>query len=111
MATGPHLFFEMSYLADIKAGRRPVYLADAALALRYAGTDSVEKGLLELQHYAPLDVQDFKNFCASHNEFLLYSSNFPFEWVTEELLQQQRKLTVEAQKDGATLFLVTSEKP
>ncbi|MBV9269257.1 MAG: glycosyltransferase family 39 protein, partial [Acidobacteriaceae bacterium] len=109
VVASPHLFVEMSYLADIGHGARPVYLADLPLALHYTGSNSAEQNILGLEHFAPLDVQDFQQFCSAHRQFLLYSSTSEYEWVAKELLREQRKLTVKAQRGGELLSLVSSE--
>jgi hypothetical protein len=90
----PHLFFELSHDT---AGRRPTeltYLADVPLALEYTGTDTVERGLLELKRLAPLDVEDFHRFCASHSEFLIYGYPDVWDWLSQELIYQGRRLVV-----------------
>lgn len=111
VVTGPHLFFELSHQASSQQGGfRPTYLANVAMALRYTATDDVERGLLALKQWAPLDVQDFHNFCASHDRFLIYGNTAPFEWVTKELLQEGRSLTVAARNGDELLFLVTNVK-
>lgn len=111
VVTGPHLFFELSHQASSQQGGvRPIYLADVAMALRYTATDDVERGLLALQQWAPLDVRDFHTFCGSHDKFLIYGNTAPFEWVTKELLQEGRSLTVAARNQDELLFLVTNVK-
>ncbi len=107
---GPHLFFELSHQASTQhQDFRPIYLADLKMALRYTATDDVERGLLALKQWAPLDVQDFHTFCESHDRFLIYGHTAPFEWATKELLQEGRLLTVAARNGDQLLFLVTSK--
>jgi dolichyl-phosphate-mannose-protein mannosyltransferase len=104
---GPHLFFELSHDARQRQEKTNfIFLADAALAIRYTDTDDVERGLLNLRYLAPLDVRDFHRFCASNGEFLLYDNSEAFSWVARELFKEQRKLTVVAQNGGGLLFRV-----
>lgn len=102
----PHLFFELSYdVAQRKSALRLIYLADRALALRYANTDTVDRGLLELKKWAPLDVRDFSQFCASHDTFLVYGYPDLFEWGLEDLIAQGWKLTVKARNGSRLLYV------
>jgi hypothetical protein len=105
----PHLFFELSHYS---AGRRAIeliYLADIPLALEYTGTDTVERGLLELKRWAPLNVEDFHRFCASHGEFLIYGYPDLYGWLNQELIRQGRQLVVTARNGDQLLFLVTPQ--
>jgi hypothetical protein len=107
---GPHLFLELSYdPAQRHENANFVYLADATLASRYTDTDDVERGLLALRRWAPLNVQDFHMFCASHRNFLVYGYYEPFSWVIQEFLKERRPLIVKAENGGRLLFLVSSE--
>jgi hypothetical protein len=104
---GPHLFFELSHDAAQHQKDQPfVFLADRDLAVRYTDTDGVERGMLVLRNWAPLDVRDFHRFCASNREFLLYGDSEPFSWVARELVNEGRTLTVSARVGGQFLFRV-----
>ena len=109
----PHLFFALSHYAVDKGGSRLIYLSNVALALKYTGTDTVERGLLELRKWAPLDIEDYRRFCASHSEFLIYSyPGGPFAWrvwLIPELKRQGWRLVIKAKNGNQFLFLVTSE--
>jgi hypothetical protein len=107
----PHLFFEISYDADIGNGRRPVYLTDLTLATKYTGSNSGEINLLGLRQLAPIDVEDFEKFLAAHKQFLLYSSTSPYEWVTGEVLRHGARVTVKQRRGGDMLSLVSMESP
>jgi hypothetical protein len=104
---GPHLFFELSHdAAQSHESQKFIFLADQDLAMRYTDTDSVERELLALRNWAPLDVRDFHRFCASNPEFLLYGDSEPFSWVAQELVKEGRTLTVSARLEGQFLFRV-----
>ena len=53
-------------------------------ALEYTGTDTVERGVLELKRLAPLDVEDFHRFCASHSQFLIYGFPDVWDWLSHK---------------------------
>lgn len=104
----PHMFFELSHEAAQARDNAPfVFLADVPLATRYTGTDDVELGLLTMKEWAPLDVRDFRQFCASNNDFLLFGHSEPFSWVDSELLKEGWSFTVVAQIEDSFLFRVT----
>jgi hypothetical protein len=106
---GPHLFFELSHVAAQRGDElKLIYLADPALAVTYTHTDDVERGLLALKQYAPIDVRDFHHFCASHKQFLVYGYSEPFSWVIQELAGEGRSLSVKAQNGSGILFLATA---
>jgi hypothetical protein len=105
----PLLFFELSHYAADKGGTRFIYLADVPSALQYTGTDTPERGLLELKKWAPLEVEDFHRFCASQSEFLVYGYPGRLAWLIPELTRQGRRLVVKAENGDQLLFLSTSE--
>lgn len=106
---GPHLFFALSYIAAEQADRRTnlIYLTDVALATKYTQTDDVERGLAQLKRIAPLDVRDFRRFCATHSAFLIYGSSEPFTWIIQELGKEGWSFSVKARNGGHFLFLAS----
>jgi hypothetical protein len=105
-----HLFWELSHRAtQYQEKANFVYLADPTLARRYTDTDTAERGLLIFKQCAPLNVQDFHHFCASHKKFLVYGYSQPVSWVIQELVKERRPLMVTAHSGGGLLFLVMPE--
>jgi hypothetical protein len=107
----PHLFFVESRLAAGERWGRFIYLADASLALKYKNTDTVERGLLALKRYAPLDVKDYRSFAASHQRFLVYFFADPFGWVMQDLIRSGRSITVTGRNGDNLLYLVDEASP
>lgn len=107
----PHLFFELSHdIAQRKSTTRLIYLADVSLALKYTDTDTVERGLLTLQQWAPLQVRDFHQFCANHDAFLVYGYPAPYEWVIESLIAGEWRLVAQGRNDNRLLYLATRRR-
>src|SRR5262249_7881117 len=52
-------FHRLSYYAPRELGSRVVFLADPHLSLQYLGSDSTERGMLELNPWFPLNVRWF----------------------------------------------------
>ncbi len=108
---GPHLFLELSYdAAQHQDSPKFIFLTDTDLAVHYTDTDDVERGLLALRNWAPLDVRDFHRFCASNQEFLLYGASEPFSWVAQELVNENRELRASARIGGRFLFRVLPKR-
>jgi hypothetical protein len=104
----PHQFFVMSYRAESEhVAKHFLYLADTNLALSYTGTDTVERGLLALRNYAPLDVREISAFAASRQEFLLYGFPDPFGWVLEALLKSGHTVSIKGRNGSSLLYLVS----
>jgi hypothetical protein len=102
----PHQFFVQSRWAAIKHRGHFIYLADTAMALRYTNTDDVERGLITLKDYAPLDVQEYHGFVASHRMFLLYGYPDPFGWILQDLLRTGSSISLKARNGDSLLYLV-----
>lgn len=103
-------FTELNYDAPVSIGRRLIYLADPQMGLRYRGTDDVERGLVEMKHWARLDVQPFSAFVASRQKcYVLYLSAYPhdFSWIIQALKAAHWGLTLVRWKAGKILFLAT----
>lgn len=102
----PHQFFVQSRLAADQHRGHFIYLADVPLALKYTETDTVERGLLALKNYAPLDVEDYRTFAAAHSQFLVYGFPDPFGWVIQDLLQSGRSISIKGRNGDSLLYLV-----
>jgi hypothetical protein len=102
----PHQFFVQSHRASVNGRGHLIYLGDVPLALKYTGTDTVERGLLTLRNYAPLDVEDYHRFIATHQSFLAYGYPDPFGWVLEDLMQSGWRVSVKGRHGASLLYLV-----
>jgi Dolichyl-phosphate-mannose-protein mannosyltransferase len=81
----PHLFFELSHYAPRELADRLRYFADAKLAVRFVGTDTVDRGLLAMREWAPLHVEPFRPPATPGHAFLIYGHPAPFAWLVPEL--------------------------
>jgi hypothetical protein len=91
-------FLEVDHLAPASLLSRMYYLTDRKLSLQYTGTDLYANGFPLLQKWFPIraQVQDYEQFMAAHQRFLLYApSSYGLEWMV-------RKLTA----DGAAMQLL-----
>jgi hypothetical protein len=83
-----------------------VGVTDFEAAIRYMGTDSVDRDLVVLSRYMSLRVETFEQFRADHPTFLLLSRPGPFSWWTNHLLDSGYDLTAIFQQDIYTLYRV-----
>ncbi len=81
----PHDFFELSHRVARDGGPRLIYLADAAQARKYLETDAVELGVTGMQEIAPLRVESYRRFVASHPSFVVYGRHRAWDWLTSAL--------------------------
>jgi 4-amino-4-deoxy-L-arabinose transferase-like glycosyltransferase len=85
VVASPHDFFELSHRVAEAGGPRLIYLADPALSRRYLETDAVELGVVGMKDIAPLRVEPYRRFVASHPRFGVYGRDRAWDWLTSEL--------------------------
>jgi 4-amino-4-deoxy-L-arabinose transferase-like glycosyltransferase len=101
-------FMAMAYYGATHTGSPSfVYVADRDNALRFVGTDSVDRTLLTIQPYAHLPVEKLSEFLTRHDRFLVYSTNDPtWEWLIPQQLADGASVRVMTMSGGHTLYLV-----
>jgi hypothetical protein len=85
VVASPHDFFELSHRVARDGGPRLIYLADTTLARRYLETDAVELGVIGMKEIAPLRVESYRRFVASHPRFVVYGRDRAWDWLTSAL--------------------------
>jgi 4-amino-4-deoxy-L-arabinose transferase-like glycosyltransferase len=66
----PHDYLELASIAPRPLAPRLIYLADVKDSLRRTGSDTVERGLIEMAKLGPLHVRDYRRFIAGRPRFL-----------------------------------------
>lgn len=89
----PHVFFEISHYAPPSLAPRLRYYADPKLARQYVATDTVDRGLLAMRHWAPLRVEPFP---PREPEFLIYGHPSVYAWLVPELAARRFPLAITA---------------
>jgi hypothetical protein len=91
--------------------RHLIYLVDAQRAVEFTGTDSVDKGLLLLPDYMPLQLNNPDTFLAEHATFLLYRGDSPdaIDWLTPYLSQTGHSMQLLSQPENGRLYLVKTQ--
>jgi len=76
-------YLQLAYYASPEWKKRFVFLEDSDKAVQYIGTDSIDKNLVVLRRYMPMQVDSLPEFVAAHPTFLLYEENpgAGFNWL------------------------------
>ena len=103
-------YLTIQHYASPKWADRLVFVGDPELAIKYVGTDSVDKNILDLQPYANIRAETYSDFVSKHTEFLLYTEDngAPYSWLAEKLSEKPWSLKTLETKQARKLFLVTS---
>jgi Dolichyl-phosphate-mannose-protein mannosyltransferase len=99
-------YLPMAHYALPGQARRFVNLVDPVAAVAYQGSDSVDKDLLVLKSYAPLQLYGFSDFVSEHRMFLLYSRGGLFDWWPTRLVREGYSLRLVVTDQGAKVYLV-----
>ncbi len=99
----------MAYYALPDQARHFVSVVDPVGSVTYQGNDSVEKSLLVLKSYSPLQVYDFSDFVSEHRIFLLYSRGGPFDWWPTRLVREGYSLRTVVADQNVKVYLVDME--
>jgi hypothetical protein len=79
------VFHRLSFYAPISFARRISYLADADREIRYLYFDTIDRGLLALRPWFPINTQPYERYLREHDQFLVYGNEGPWTWLTYEL--------------------------
>lgn len=103
-----HNFLVFSHYAPPEIRDRLVYLADTEASMRYLGFDSIERGMFDLlKPWFRLNVQPYRNYLASKNDFLLIVDSSDFlNWILTDLPSTGRHIELRGRSKPFQLFLV-----
>ncbi len=99
-------YVELSHSAPSSLNQRMAAIVDPPSAVSYAGTDTVDKLVIELTCCVQLQVYEFKPFAAEHPVFLLYSDGTQFDWWPSRLIHDGATLELLAKQGGGSLYSV-----
>jgi hypothetical protein len=104
-------YLPIVHYATPPTAKRFVSVVDAPASLIFAGDDVLDKELIVLRSFAPLQVWDFADFASQHHAFLLYSTNGsggdPHDWWLARLVRDGYAVRVVAADHRRSVFLVT----
>lgn len=107
--SGSTAFTELTYQAPKSMAGRLLYLADPQKALQYTGTNSAEKGVLEMKRWAGLNVRPFQPFAASGQPCYIFVEDYPdqYNWVIPALSSLNWRVSLVARQGSGILFRAT----
>ena len=97
-------FLEADKYSPPELHDRLVELVDEQTAIRMVGTDSIDKGNLQLASYVPLRIENRAQFEAAHPKFYVYSGGNR-DWLTHYLLENKYNLKLISDV-GSNIYLV-----
>jgi hypothetical protein len=104
------VYLQLAYYAPKPALGRFVSVADPDEAVKYTGTDAIDKNLLILASCYPLHVEMFSSFSAKHRQFLLYSGGGSWDWWHDRLVHDGHMVTTAASDGDRRVYLVDLDK-
>ncbi len=105
-------YLQLAYYASPEWKKRFVFLEDVDKAVKYSGTDSIDKNLVVLRPYMPIQVDALSEFVATHGTFLFYVEDpgAGFDWLPSYFpveASSMQALVVEANRK---VYLVTMKE-
>jgi len=101
-------YLEAAYFAPSQIRSRLHWLSDPNAAVHFSGSASPDLALLRLQHWMPLQVEDYAEFAAKHRDFVLVGGRGVFsDWWPQRLLHDGHRLQILAFTTGRTIYEVT----
>ena len=68
------MFLQLWYYTPPALRGRLWYLADPDAAIRHTGSDTIDRGLLALARWTPVNVADYASFVGKHPKFRVYAA-------------------------------------
>jgi hypothetical protein len=107
------LFVELAHYASPHTADRLIYPTQDPVPNDKNWSDTGDKAIQLLQSYLPLWVSNFREFAASHKEFLIYVEEREpgRDWLTPRLVREGWSLQTVALNDFQRVYLVTGSGP
>ncbi len=104
VVTGGLMFLQLwNYTVPADRGRL-WYLADPREAYKYTGADTIDRGLIALGRWAPVNVAEYHSFTTRHSEFHVYTAGSG--WLLNRLAEDGVAIEEIAREPGGKLLLV-----
>jgi len=105
VAAGQLWFLQLWFYAPPTLKPRVVYLADPDLALRYTGSDIVDRNYLALARWTPVPIERFDTFIDHNPGFRVYSAGAG--WLLDGLRDHGALVETAGSEAGGQLYQVT----
>jgi hypothetical protein len=101
-------FFELSHYLPPGSPVHLRYLADPQASVQILGYDTVDRCLLELRRWAPLQVTEFREFIAGRQPFWVYGQPDEWSWLFARLADLKQRVEIVDRDGSQYLFLVNA---
>lgn len=105
------LFHRISFYAPRKFARHFVYVADPEASVKHLREDTIDRGLLALRPWFPLNVIPSKEYFSEQPQFLAYGSIGAWNWLTYDLVPPNYDTTLLKRFRGDALLSVRRRNP
>ena len=99
-------YVELAYYAPTELAKHLLVLVDPPNAVKFAGNDSVDRGILALRCCVALNVYQYEDFAPEYPKFLLYSGRSTFDWWPARLRKDGYLLETVASDQNGDVYMV-----
>lgn len=100
-------FYQLSFYAPRRLANRLVYPADPPSSVRFIGHDTIDRCLLALRPWFPLQTADYHDFTQSNPVFYAYGDFTEWTWQSWRFVQDGLNLQMLARDRSFVLLRVT----
>src|SRR5262249_26247010 len=104
-------FHRLSFYARRDLGGRLVFLVDPHQAVQYMGFDTVDRGLLDLNPWFPLNVRWFDEWISEHPSFIAWTFLGKWSWIPNALADMGARVTLKAVLNYGEVLSATAVRP
>ena len=105
------LFHRFSFYAPRSVATRVAYLASPETSIKYLGHDTIDRGLLDLRPWFPLQVVPAGVFLRDNPRFYVFGAVTSWTWLPFDLPKWGDTQLLSRGKQGVLLFAVTNVRP
>ena len=96
----------LSYYAPRRLASHVVYVADPASAISYLKQDTVDRGLLDLRFWFPMDIVRADSFLTDNPQFYVFGQTNEWSWLTFDMSKWGQTKLLARGEEGRLLFSV-----
>jgi Dolichyl-phosphate-mannose-protein mannosyltransferase len=104
------IFHRLSFYGDPKLRQRLSYMADAGQAVKYLNQDTIDRGLLDLRPWFPINTVPACTYVRENPSFLVYGYVGTWTWVTYTLAKPGSGSELIGRKEDQLLFDVQNAR-
>jgi hypothetical protein len=105
------IFHRLSFYGEPQLRQRLSYVADAREAVKYLNQDTIDRWLLDLRPWFPINTVPAYRYVHDHSSFLVYGYVGDWTWVTYALAKPGTHSELIGRKKDQLLFDVNDVAP